>query len=76
MKLIVIKDGEGVLHKGIYTRKANQNHMYSVISTFHQTIVDSIPSQEVTEYDWLRENVGQASTAAYQKRYKGFRGDG
>ena len=48
--------------------------MYSVISTFQQAIISSIPSHEVTEYDWLRQNVGQATTAAYQQRYKNFWG--
>jgi len=48
--------------------------MYSVISTFRQAIIGSIPSHDVTEYDWLRQNIGQATTAGYQQRYKYFWG--
>lgn len=48
--------------------------MYSVISTFQQPILSSIRAQDVTEYDWLLQNVGQANTAGYQKRYKDFWG--
>lgn len=46
--------------------------MYSVISTFQQTILSSTTSEEVSEYDWLRQNLGQAHTTAYQQRFRGF----
>jgi len=46
--------------------------MYSVISTFQQTIVGSISPEEVSEYDWLRQNVGQVDTGLYQQRYRNF----
>jgi len=49
-------------------------NMYSVISTCQQTIIGSITQWEVDEYDWLRQNVGQADTAPYQQRYKYFWG--
>jgi hypothetical protein len=48
--------------------------MYSTIKIFQQTIIGSIPSREVTEYAWLRDNVGRANTETYQKRYRGFWG--
>jgi hypothetical protein len=48
--------------------------MYSVIDTFQKTILSSTTSEEVSEYDWLRQNLGQAHTAAYQQLYKGFWG--
>jgi hypothetical protein len=46
--------------------------MYSVISTFHQTIIGSIPPQYVKQYERIRENVAQADNAEYQKDYKDF----
>jgi hypothetical protein len=46
--------------------------MYSVIATFQQQIIGSISPSYVAEYAWLRQNVGQANTASYQRRYKTF----
>jgi hypothetical protein len=57
----------------IHERRTITN-MYSVICTFQQTIISSISPQEVTNYDRLRQNVGQANTAAYQQLYRDFWG--
>src|SRR6266404_1285514 len=46
--------------------------MYSVIATFQQQIIGSISPSYVAEYEWLRQNVGQANTSSYQRRYKTF----
>jgi len=46
--------------------------MYSVISTYQQAVIGSIGSQDISEYEWLRQNVGQANNASYQRRYRKF----
>ena len=46
--------------------------MYSVITTFQNQIIGSISPPYVAEYEWLRQNVGQANTASYQRRYRTF----
>lgn len=39
--------------------------MYDLINHFAQTVVDTIPPEHVTDYEWLLQNVGQASTLDY-----------
>ncbi len=46
--------------------------MYDLINHFAQTVVSTIPPEHVTDYEWLLQNVGQASTLDYQKRYRRF----
>jgi hypothetical protein len=48
--------------------------MYDLINQFAQTVVSTIPLEHVTDYEWLLQNVGQASTLDYQKRYRRFWG--
>ncbi|MGA7226200.1 MAG: hypothetical protein WA603_08345 [Candidatus Acidiferrales bacterium] len=43
-----------------------------LINHFAQTVVDTIPPEHVTDYERLLQNVGQASTPEYQKRYRRF----
>ena len=49
--------------------------MYDLINRFAQTVVGTIPPEHVTDYEWLLQNVGQASTPDYQRRYRRFLGD-
>ena len=46
--------------------------MYSVINTYQQAIISAIPRRDVAEYDWLVQNVAQANTQSYQRRYSRF----
>ena len=46
--------------------------MYGLINQFAQTVVGTIPPAHVTEYEWLIQNVGQAITPDYQKRYRRY----
>ncbi len=46
--------------------------MYELINHFAKTVVDTIPPEHVTDYEGLLQNVGQASTPDYQKRYRRF----
>ena len=46
--------------------------MYDLINQFAQTVVGTIPPEHVTDYEWLLQNVGQASTPDYQRRYRRF----
>jgi len=46
--------------------------MYDLINQFAQTVVGSISLDHVTDYEWLVQNVGQATTPDYQKRYRRF----
>lgn len=46
--------------------------MCDLINHFAKTVVDTIPPEHVTDYEWLLQNVGQASTPDYQKRYRRF----
>lgn len=48
--------------------------MYCVINQFSQIVVDRIPLGFVTEYEWLLDNVGQASTSDYQRKYRNYWG--
>ncbi len=48
--------------------------MYSIINTVQQAIIGSIPSLDVKEYDRLLDDVGQANSGPFQKRYKAFWG--
>jgi hypothetical protein len=47
--------------------------MYAVINASHQAIINSINQNEVTEYEWLLQNVGHLN-AAYQQLYRSFWG--
>jgi hypothetical protein len=40
--------------------------MYSVIDRFQQPIISAINPPYVAEYEWLLQNIGQATTARYQ----------
>ncbi|HLH01096.1 MAG TPA: hypothetical protein VKX49_32635 [Bryobacteraceae bacterium] len=44
--------------------------MYAVIDKFRQSIIGAIDPSYVTEYEWLLQNIGQATSPAYQQRYK------
>jgi hypothetical protein len=46
--------------------------MYSLINQSARTIVETFPIEYVTKYEWLLQNLGQASTAEYQKRYRSY----
>ena len=46
--------------------------MYDLINQFAQTVVGTIPPEHVTDYERLLQNVGQASTPDYQRRYRRF----
>lgn len=46
--------------------------MYTLINQYAHTLVSRIPQAHVTEYDWLRANLGSAHTPAYQKRYRTY----
>jgi hypothetical protein len=46
--------------------------MYGLINQFAQTVVGTIPREHVTDYEWLLQNVGKASTPDYQKGYRRF----
>jgi hypothetical protein len=46
--------------------------MYDLINQFAQTVVGSISLDHVTDYEWLVQNVGQATAPDYQKRYRRF----
>jgi hypothetical protein len=46
--------------------------MYSVVAAFQQQIISSISPSYVAEYEWLRQNAGQATAASYQRRHKTF----
>jgi hypothetical protein len=46
--------------------------MYDLINRFAQTVVGTIPREHVTDYEWLLQNVGKASTPDYQKGYRRF----
>lgn len=46
--------------------------MYDLINQFAQTVVGTIPPEHVMDYEWLLQNVGQASTPDYQRRYRRF----
>lgn len=50
--------------------------MYDLINQFAQTVAGTIPPEHVTDYEWLLQNVGQASTPDYQRRYRRFWGMG
>lgn len=44
--------------------------MYNLINNHIQQILQSIPDDHVTEYDWLINNLQQVQTNNYQSRYK------
>src|SRR4029077_19173742 len=46
--------------------------MYDLINRFAQTVVGTIPREHVTDYEWLLQNTGKASTPDYQKGYRRF----
>jgi hypothetical protein len=46
--------------------------MYSTVTKYQQTIIGSISQQDVNEYEWLLNNVRQASTVSYQQKYRNF----
>lgn len=46
--------------------------MYDLINHFAKTVVETIKPEHVTDYEWLLQNVGQASTPDYQERYRRF----
>jgi hypothetical protein len=46
--------------------------MYDLINQFAQTVVSTIPSEHVTNYEWLLQNTGQVGMPDYQKRYRRF----
>jgi len=46
--------------------------MYELINQFAQTVVGTIPPEHVTNYEWLLQNAGQASTPNYQERYRRY----
>jgi hypothetical protein len=46
--------------------------MYATIEKFQETIINAVVSEDVSEYDWLIQNLGSASTGDYQQKYKSF----
>lgn len=46
--------------------------MYNLIDTHIQTILNTIPQNHVTEYDWLIQNLDQCGTPEYQARYRKY----
>lgn len=46
--------------------------MYNLINQYAQMVVGTIPPEHVTDYEWLLQNVGKASTPDYQKGYRRF----
>jgi hypothetical protein len=46
--------------------------MYDLINRFAQTVVGTIPREHVTDYEWLLQNTGKASTPDYQRGYRRF----
>jgi hypothetical protein len=46
--------------------------MYDLINQSAQTVVDTIPTEHVTEYEWLIQNMAQATAPDYQKRYRRY----
>jgi hypothetical protein len=50
--------------------------MYALINQSAKTVVGTIPSVHVTEYEWLLQNLGKVSTPDYQNRYRLYWGMG
>jgi hypothetical protein len=50
--------------------------MYDLINQFAQTVVSTIAIKpaHVTDYEWLLQNVGQATQPNYQKKYREYWG--
>ncbi len=46
--------------------------MYNLINQYSQTVIGTIPSSHVTEYECLVGNVGLATTPSYQERYRQY----
>lgn len=46
--------------------------MYDLINQYAQKVVATIPTDHVTEYEWLIQNVNHATTPGYQNRYRRF----
>ena len=46
--------------------------MYDLINQYAQKVVGTIPTDHVTEYEWLIQNVNHATTPGYQNRYRRF----
>lgn len=50
--------------------------MYNLINQFAQTVVSTIAIKpaHVMDYEWLLQNVGQATQSSYQKKYREYWG--
>ena len=46
--------------------------MFRLIETHIQSIVDSIPTTHVRDYDWLVENIDRAGESEYQSKYRAY----
>jgi kynurenine formamidase len=46
--------------------------MYNLVNQFAKEIIGTIKSDHVTEYEWLLQNVEQASKINYRKRYRNY----
>jgi hypothetical protein len=46
--------------------------VYRLINEYAETVIGTIPRRDVTEYDWLLQNVGEGDGPAYQQRYRAF----
>src|SRR5271157_3549239 len=48
--------------------------MYDLINHHIQIILQSIPQNDVADYDWLIQNLQQVSTPDYQAKYRSYWG--
>ena len=46
--------------------------MYELINGHFESVLNSLPRNFVEDYDWLLEQIGQARTIEYQRRYRTF----
>jgi hypothetical protein len=46
--------------------------MYELINGHFEIVLNSLPRNFVEDYDWLLEQIGQARTSEYQRRYRTF----
>ena len=46
--------------------------MYNLMNQYAQTVVGTIPPDHVKDYEWLIQNVGDASQQNYQDKYRQY----
>src|SRR5438477_9298329 len=52
--------------------RSGDRPMYDLINQYARTVVGTIPSAHVTEYEWLVQNPRKVTQPDYQNRYRRF----